>query len=168
MTIIASYPNNNLAQLAYDKLLLSGLKSNHISIATLESNIVNEIHTYNKPIAVTGTAAAGAAAGAALGFLIGAVALATPGLGALLVSGQLALILGSGIAAETTIGAAIGGVGGLVAGLVDAGADEQDAKLLEDHLQNGGVIMAVQDDIYGSHKKLLELTKPTSLISFSN
>jgi hypothetical protein len=168
MTIIASYPNNNQAQLAYNKLIETGLKSDHISIATLESNIVDEINIYNKPMAVTGSTATGVAAGAAIGFLIGAAALTIPGLGALLVSGQLALILGSGLAAEATLGAAIGGVGGFVSGLVQAGADEKDAKLLEDHLQNGGVILAVKDDLTGSHQKLLELTDPTSLIVFSD
>jgi hypothetical protein len=169
MTIIASYPNNNLAHLAYNKLIETGMDKSHISVATLESNANSElVHSNNTSSVVTGGTASGAVTGAAIGFLIGAAALTIPGLGALLVSGPLAVALGSGILAEATLGAAVGGVGGFVSGLVKAGADEKDAKLLEDHLQNGGVIVAVKDDSAGSHKTLLELTDPTSLIVLSD
>jgi hypothetical protein len=164
MTIIASYPNSISAQSAFNKLLESGLTSDHISIATLKSSVPEDMHTYDKTMAVTGTTASGLAAGAAIGFLIGAAALTIPGLGALLVSGELALLFGSGLAAEATIGAAIGSVGGFVTGLVQAGTDEKDAKMLESHLQNGGVILAVKDDATGTHKKFVELTNPVSLI----
>jgi hypothetical protein len=168
MTIIASYPNSNMAQLAFNKLIESGLTSNHISVAALKSSVPDEMHTYDKTMAVTGTTASGLAAGAAIGFLIGAAALTIPGLGALLVSGELALFFGSGLAAEATIGAAIGSVGGFVTGLVRAGTDEQDAKVLETHLQNGGVILAIKDDVAGTHKKFVELTNPISLITLAD
>jgi hypothetical protein len=168
MTIVASYPNNNLAQLAYNKLRATGMERDQIGVAAFGSNPTNNLHTSDSVSDVTGGTASGVITGAAVGFLIGAVALTIPGLGALLVSGPLALALGSGIAAEATLGAAIGGVGGFVSGLVKAGADEKDAKLLEDHLANGGVIIAVKDDSNQSHKKLLEATEPTSLITFSD
>jgi hypothetical protein len=168
MTIIASYPNNNQAQLAYNKLLDTGIARDQISVATLESEINNDSHLSKTTADVTGGTTSGAVTGAAIGFLIGAAALTIPGFGALLISGPLAVALGGGLAAEATLGAAIGGVGGFVSGLVKAGANEKDAKLIEDHLHNGGVIVAVHDDTEGSHKTLMELTDPSSLIVFSD
>ena len=149
MTIVASYPNSISAQSAFNKLLESWLTSDHISIATLESNVPEDMHTYDETMTVSRTTASGLAAGAAIGFLIRAAALTIPWLGALLVSGELALLFRSGLAAE----AAIGNAGGFVTGLVQAGTDEKDVKMLESHLQNGGVILAVKDDSAGTHKK---------------
>jgi F0F1-type ATP synthase assembly protein I len=168
MTLIASYPNNNSAELAYNKLLETGMHKDHISIAALDSKTTNETHISDGATEVTSDTATGIATGAAIGFLIGAVALTIPGLGALLVTGQLAAALGSGIAAEAALGAAIGGVGGFVTGLVKSGANQKDAEMLQENLQNGGVILSVKDDESGSHKKLLELTNPTSLIVFAD
>jgi hypothetical protein len=167
MTLIASYQNSNSAQLAYNKLVEAGVQNNHIGVAKLETDSTENIpYQSNSAADVTGGTTSGAVTGAALGFLIGAAALTIPGLGALLVSGPLAIALGGGLAAETTLGAAIGGVGGFVSGMMKAGADEKDAKLIESHLQNGGVIVSVKDDLEGSHKKILESTSPSSLIVF--
>jgi hypothetical protein len=172
MTIIASYPNHKLAQSTYDKLLETGLERKHISIATLQPETSHENKNLdndsNFTSEVAGGTTSGAVAGAAIGLLIGAVALTIPGFGALLISGPLALAFGSGLVAETTLGATIGGIGGFVSGLIKAGATHEDAKLIETNLQGGEVIIAVKDDIAGSHKRLLESTNPTSLIVLSD
>jgi hypothetical protein len=172
MTLIATYLNNNSAQVAYNKLVDTGMERDQISVATIYPNnpaeTLNEMHLSSPASDVTGGTTSGAVTGAAIGFLIGAAALTIPGFGALLISGPLVAAFGGGLVAEATLGAAIGGLGGFVTGLVKAGADEKDAQLIQEHLQNGGVILAVKDDSQNSHKHLLELTDPTSLISLTD
>jgi hypothetical protein len=172
MTIIASYQNNDSAQSAYDMLTNAGVTKEHISVASRQPETIPD-HMQGKSVSdaasdVTGGTTSGAVTGAAVGFLIGAAALAIPGFGALLISGPLAVAIGGSLAANTAVGAAIGGLGGFASGLIKAGANEADAKHIETELQNGGVIIAVKDDMEGSHKKLLESTHPTSLITLDD
>lgn len=173
MTIIASYPNNTGAQSAYDMLLAAGITKEHISVASRqpETDSTSSMHVSNDvetAADVTGGTTSGAVTGAAVGFLIGAAALAIPGFGALLISGPLAAAVGGSLAANTAVGAAIGGLGGFASGLIKAGANEADAKAMEEHLQNGGVIIAVKDDMEGTHKRMLESTHPNSLITLND
>jgi hypothetical protein len=171
MTIIASYPNNNSAQSAYDMLLAAGVTKDHISVASRQPETMPDhmqASASDSAVDVTGGTTTGAVTGAAVGFLIGAAALAIPGFGALLISGPLAAAVGGSLAANTAVGAAIGGLGGFASGLVKAGADEADAKAMENHLQNGGVIVAVKDDMEGTHKRMLESTHPSSVIALND
>jgi hypothetical protein len=172
MTIIAQYPNNTTAQNAYDSLLAAGLSKDHISVASRQPETIPE-HMQAKDDSdiaadITGGTTTGAVTGAAVGFLIGAAAIAIPGFGALLISGPLAAAVGGSLAANTAVGAAIGGLGGFGSGLIKAGANEADAKSMETHLQNGGVIIAVQDDSEGSHRNILESTSIGSLITLND
>jgi hypothetical protein len=172
MTIIAQYQNNTAAQSAYDMLLEAGLTKEHISVASLQPETIPD-HMQGKDASevaadVTGGTTTGAVTGAAVGFLIGAAALSIPGFGALLISGPLAAAVGGSLAANTAVGAAIGGLGGFGSGLIKAGANEADAKSMENHLQNGGVIIAVQDDSEGSHRSIMERTSSGSLITLND
>jgi hypothetical protein len=172
MTIIASYPNNNTAQIAYDMLIAGGITKDHISVASRQPETIPEhMHGKNASDAaadVTGGTTSGAVTGTAVGFLIGAAALAIPVFGALLISGPLAAAIGGSLAANPAVGAAIGGLGGFASGLVKAGANEADAKAMEHNLENGGVMIAVKDNMEGSHKTLLESTNPTSLVTLED
>lgn len=84
-------------------------------------------------------AGAGAVAGGTLGviggFLAGATSLAIPGIGPLLAIGPLAAALGGG-----AIGAATGGI---VGALVDAGIPDERAKMYEDKIRAGEVLVTV-------------------------
>lgn len=88
-------------------------------------------------------AVAGAAAGGLLGGLAAFMAAATPvtivGLGALLISGPLAALLGA-------TGGAL--AGGLVGSLVDLGIPDQKARMFEDAIRSGEtlVTVSVEDD----------------------
>jgi hypothetical protein len=171
MTIIASYPNNSSAQSAYDMLLAAGVTKEHISVASRQPETMPEHmqdSASDSAADITGGTTTGAVTGAAVGFLIGAAALAIPGFGALLISGPLAAAVGGSLAANTAVGAAIGGLGGFASGLIKAGANEADAKAMEEHLQNGGVIVAVKDDMEGTHKRMLESSHPSSLITLND
>ena len=81
----------------------------------------------------------GLAYGGGLGAIAGGLsALLIPGIGPLLVGGALATtFLGAGLGAS---------VGGVMAGLMKAGVDESDARLFEDALRHGGVVLTVHTD----------------------
>ena len=81
----------------------------------------------------------GLAFGGGLGALAGGLsALLIPGVGPLVVGGALATtFLGAGLGAAT---------GGVMAGLMKAGVDESDARLFEDALRHGGVVLTVHTD----------------------
>jgi len=90
----------------------------------------------------TGDAAKGAVGGAGigvgLGILLGIAAVMVPGVG--LVAGAGALV--AGLAAATGVA---GGIAGSVIGyLVDLGIPEDNARLLGDHLKEGGVVLHVE------------------------
>lgn len=98
---------------------------------------------------VVGGAATGATTGALIGGLAGLLtgigALAIPGLGAFLIGGPLATSLGlTGAAATTISGAATGAVaGGLIGALMGLGIPEEDAKMYEERIKEGGILLAI-------------------------
>jgi hypothetical protein len=175
MTTIALYPNSNLAQITYDKLIESGISIDNISVASRDPDNTHmdsdvKVHTTDTPAAdVTGGTTSGLVSGAAIGFLAGAAALAIPGFGALLVTGPLAAALGgSALAANTALGATIGATGGLVTGLVKAGADQTEAENIEKNLQKGGIMIAIKDDEMGTYTKILEESDPESIVKLNS
>ncbi len=95
------------------------------------------------------TTAKGAAEGATTGAVIGAIAgLAVangilPGLGSLFVAGPIAVALGlTGAAATTAAGALTGAAaGGLVGGLSSLGVTEADARVYEDRVRSGDILV---------------------------
>ncbi len=89
--------------------------------------------------AVTG-ATTGALAGTLAVLLAGAASVLLPGLGPLLITGPLAA---SWIAGGAVTGAL---TGGLLGALVDLGLPEEKARLFEEHIQAGEVLVAVTTD----------------------
>jgi len=83
-------------------------------------------------------AAGGAGIGVGLGILLGLAAVLIPGVG--LVAGAGALV--AGLAAAT--GVAGGIAGGVYGYLADLGIPQEHAKLIGDHLTNGGVVLHVE------------------------
>lgn len=84
-----------------------------------------------------GGAATGGVLGAITGLVAGAASALVPGIGALAVAGPLAATWG-------ITGGALGALsGGLVGALVDAGIPEEKAKLYEDRIQAGDVLVTV-------------------------
>jgi len=85
------------------------------------------------------------AVGKGLGFggILGAIAGGTaallfPGVGPVVIGGALASVfVGAGLGAS---------VGGVMAGLMSAGVDESDARLFEEGLRHGGVVLTVHTD----------------------
>ena len=69
-----------------------------------------------------------------------------PGIGTLLVAGPLAAALGlTGVAATTVAGAMTGlAAGGIVGALANIGVSEEDAKLYEDLVRSGNVLVVAR------------------------
>lgn len=90
-------------------------------------------------------AKAGGVIGGILGLLAGIGVVTLPGLGALFVTGPIAAAFGiTGIAGATVSGALTGAIaGGLLAGLKELGIDEPKAKMYEEKVQNGYVMVSV-------------------------
>lgn len=95
--------------------------------------------------------AEGAVSGATTGGVIGALAgllVGTgiiPGLGVLLIGGPIAAALGLTGAAATTVSGAVTGAlaGGLLGVLTGFGLSREDARIYEDRIKEGGILLAV-------------------------
>lgn len=112
-------------------------------ISVLAKDVGGDVSTHQIKEDVTkstGTGAAvGAGAGALAGLIAGAVTVAIPG-AMLLVGGPLAVIWG-------VSGAAVGALGGGILGaLTKAGFSDEKAKLFEQSIMNGQVLVAVSGD----------------------
>ncbi len=87
---------------------------------------------------LTAGAAGGGLIGGIAGLLLGLGTFAIPGLGPLVAAGPLAATLG---------GAAAGGaVGGIVGALVGMGIPEEDAKVYEQHVKEGRILVIVDTE----------------------
>lgn len=98
--------------------------------------------------AATG-ATAGALGGGVLGWLVGAGALAIPGLGPFIAAGPIvAAIAGAGVG---------GTVGGVAGGLIGLGIPEVEAKLYEGYVKEGGMLLSIHVDDSDWEKKAKEI-----------
>jgi hypothetical protein len=142
-TIIGVFMDRNHAEMAINDLRAGGVKDSDISyIYSSEGEVVTEEGGGRK---VGEGAASGAATGAVVGGIAGLV-VATgvlPGLGALFVAGPLATALGlTGGAATTAAGALTGAAaGGLIGGLAGLGVKEDEAKVYEEKVKLGGILV---------------------------
>lgn len=134
--VTAFFDRADTANRAYLELKASGIDPKKITVLA-NHNLAR------KDLAITEHTKApeGAAGGAALGAGVGALA------GALTVAGSL-LIPGIGWIAGPLVGALVGAgagsvTGGIVGALVGAGLPEHEAKVVEDSLREGGVVIAV-------------------------
>jgi hypothetical protein len=90
------------------------------------------------PEAATTGAGAGVGLGAVLGWLAGIGSLAIPGVGPLIAAGPIMGALG---------GAAIGGAaGGIIGGLIGMGIPEDEAKVYDEKVRGGAVMVSVHTD----------------------
>lgn len=95
-------------------------------------------HSTKAPEGAIAGVGTGGVIGGALGLLVGIGALAIPGLGPFIAAGPLLATLG---------GAAVGaGVGGIAGALVGMGIPEVEAKLYENRVKAGNILVAVHTD----------------------
>jgi uncharacterized membrane protein len=136
------------AEDAIDELKDIGYNAKDISIVMRDSEEGRAIsHSTGASVAdsaVTGATTGGVIGGLA-GLLIGIGAIAIPGVGAILIGGPLAAALGLTGAAATTVSGAVTGAlaGGLVGALVGIGVPEEDARVYEESVSQGAILVAV-------------------------
>jgi hypothetical protein len=147
-TIIGIFADKFDAQAAVDELHEIGFNPKDVSVV-VKDGIKSSTTSGTKGGSVAEGAVSGAATGGVLGglagLLIGIGALAIPGVGAFLVGGPIAIALGlTGAAATTISGATTGALaGGLLGGLIGFGIPEDEARIYEQRVREGAVLLAV-------------------------
>jgi hypothetical protein len=129
------------AERAVDLLIAANFPSSSISVLFPDTRSTKEFahekHT-KAPEGTTAGATVGGVIGGTLGVLVGAGALAIPGLGPFIAAGPL-------MAGLAGLGAG-GAVGGLVGALVGMGIPEYEAKRYEGRVKDGGTLLSVHCD----------------------
>lgn len=174
-TVLGIFADKSAAEDAINELEEAGFSPKDISI------VMQDKASSEKLAADTGTSVAdstvtGATTGAALGglagLLIGVGALAIPGIGAVLVGGPLAAALGlTGAAATTVSGAATGALaGGILGALMGLGLTEDEARIYETSIQDGGILVVVptMGSQYQIAKDILEENEASQIRTVSN
>jgi uncharacterized membrane protein len=146
--VFGIFADKDNAEDAIDDLKSDGYDAKDISIV-VKDGTVGETVAADTGASVTDGAASGAATGGVIGaiagLLVGIGAITIPGVGALLVAGPIAAALGLTGAAATTVSGAVTGAlaGGLVGALVGLGVPEEEARVYEERVREGGILLAV-------------------------
>lgn len=146
--VLGIFATRDTADDAIDDLKDAGYDPKDISIVMRDSEGAQQVETGDGSN-ITGGAASGAVTGGVIGglagLLIGIGAIAIPGVGAFLVGGPLAAALGlTGAAATTATGAATGALaGGLLGALMGLGIPENEARVYEERINKGAILVAV-------------------------
>ena len=139
------------AERAVEELKDQGVDSRSISII-VQDTVIGERLEKDTGADIAAGAGSGATAGAILGGLVGLLtgigAILIPGIGGLLIAGPVAAALGITGAAGTTVAGALTGAlaGGLVGGLLGLGFSEEKARIYEDKIKSGAIMLAVPTD----------------------
>ena len=136
--INATFKTSSAAQAVLTELERIGVKESQISAITSDDTRGHSFNIESHTKAAEGTgigAATGGVIGAILGGLATATALAVPGLNIVVSGALVSTLAGLGAGAAT---------GGLVGGLVGAGITEHEAKLYEDEIKNGAILISVE------------------------
>lgn len=138
--ITATFKTRNAAEAALLSVEAIGVTNEQISVIVTDETRGNSfnLETGNK---LDEGAAAGATAGGIVGAILGSLATATaiaiPGLNVVVTGALVSALAGLGAGAAT---------GGLVGALVGAGITEHEAKIYEDEIKNGAVLLAVKPE----------------------
>lgn len=155
-SVFGVYSNRGGAEFAVSSFKDAGFSSSDISVLLPESTgkgPISESNTKAPEGAAVGVGS-GAAIGGAVGWLLGAGALAIPGIGPVIVAGPILSTL-----AGIGVGCAFGGFAG---SLVGVGISENEAQKYEGRLLDGGILIAVRcstsEEVVRA-KEILERTK---------
>lgn len=144
-TILGIFTERENAEDAFNQIKTKGYDPKDISIVVKDKSDSEKIEEETGSDVVDG-AVAGATSGVLLGGLAGLLAsFVIPGLGAFFIGGPIAAALGlTGAAASITSGAATGALaGGILGALTGLGLSEDDAKIYEQRIKEGGILVAV-------------------------
>jgi uncharacterized membrane protein len=131
-TVVGLFLDPVEAQVAVRDLIDTGFSQDDISVVTRDDS-ESGATVVDEPTSVT---AKGAAIGGIAGALLGAAAMAIPGVGPVLAIGPLAAALtGAGVGAAT---------GGMLSALADLGVPEHEAHHWAEGVRRGGTLVAVR------------------------
>jgi uncharacterized membrane protein len=145
-TVLGIFPSTQEADRAIADLEQMGFSSKDISVVMRQEG---GAPSGGRGVEVAKDAGAGATTGGAIGgvagLIIGIAAITVPGLGALVAAGPLAVALGLVQVGATTLAGAITGAaaGGIIGALVGLGVPEERAKIYEEAVKKGQVLLAV-------------------------
>lgn len=163
-TITAVFNTRDEAESALGKLDQAGFTSSQVTMLINQESRGKHFGIDDKT-----KVGEGAATGAAIGGLSGALFLALGSAGALLVPGLNLIVSGALVGGLAGLGA--GAVtGGLVGALVGLGVPEHEAKLYEDTVRKGAILIAVEasDDVSAERvKTILKSTKAQSITAIA-
>lgn len=168
--VIGLFKYQDDAGKAVDKFKNLGYDAKDISVIMKDVRDTGSVGkgTTEHVVAGAGSGAlTGGVFGALTGLLIGIGAITIPGIGALLIGGPIAVALGlTGAAVTATSGAITGALaGGLVGGLVGLGVPEEEAKIYEEEIRGGGVLLIVpaRDERVEEVQRILEEYRARSM-----
>lgn len=135
--LIGIYQTREAAAQAVDELHRAGFTRDQISILMSEATYGQHFVVYDRTkSAEVGAVGAftGGALGALAGSLVAVASLAIPGVGFVVTGPIVAALAGAG---------AGGATGGLIGALIGAGIPDEEAKLVEDEVKDGGILVGV-------------------------
>jgi len=135
--VFGIYQSRSLAEIGVERLKDAGFANSDVSILFSSDNGDKLVHqnSTKAPEGATTGMISGGTIGGVLGWLAGIGSLAIPGVGPFIAAGPI-----MGLLAGTSIGGALGGLTGALIGL---GIPEYEAKLYENALNNGGILVCV-------------------------
>jgi hypothetical protein len=155
-TITAVFDTRLDAEFALRKLDESGYTKDQVTMLVSE-----ETRGKHFGIDATSKSDQGAAVGAAVGGLTGALYLALASAGTLLIPGLNLIVSGALVGALAGLGVG-GAAGGLVGGLVGLGIPENEAKLYDDAVRKGSILIAVDATTDANAVRITEILKNTT------
>lgn len=145
--VVGVFSNEEEAVQAIHQLTEMGYRQDQISVLAKDPERFERLNDEEDVSAEsTGDIAKGATTGAVTGGVIGGIGaliaelgvLAIPGVGPFLAAGPIAATVGGLLAG--------GAVGGVVGALVGLGVDKEEAKIYEENLENGDILVIVEAD----------------------
>jgi uncharacterized protein YcfJ len=140
-SVFAIFNNQSSLNHAVEVLKSQNFRNSDISVL-MQSKEGTKDFAFEKntkaPEGATTGAVTGAVAGGTFGWLVGAGALAIPGLGPFIAAGPImAAIAGAGVG---------GTVGGIAGGLIGLGIPEYEAERFEGYVKDGGMLISIHVD----------------------
>lgn len=136
--ITATFKTRLAAESALQNLETIGVTDDQISLVVTDETRGNSFN-----IEEGNKMDEGAAAGATAGGIIGAVVAALTTATAITIPGMNIVVFGAAVSALAGLGAGAA-TGGLIGALIGAGIPEHEAKIYEDEVKNGAILLAVK------------------------
>ena len=168
--ITALFKNPKVAENIYEELLSQGYEQEDITVVMSEETHKNCFLNYNShltPSDIGNKTLEGLGLGATIGGSLGAAAAAIAAAGTTLAIPGLGLIVAGSLAAGFAGAGAGAAAGGLIGALIGSDTPNDQIKLLEEGLKDGGIVIAVKassdDERSKIHQKWLALQKQETI-----